>query len=168
MTKKQFDVKDITLTGLFTALIFLGTYYFKIPSLLGYTHLGDCFIVLAICMLGTKRGAIASALGAGLADLMGGYTAWVIPTMLIKASMCLVMGLIAYRILENSKYRFWIAAIFGGVVHIILYTVVKIPLFGLAYAISTVLTLSAQTAFGVIAGNLLFSIAGVRLIRAIK
>ena len=61
--------KDITLTGLMAALIFIGTFFFKIPSPFGYNHFGDGFMLLTVFMLGYKKGAFAGAIGAGLADL---------------------------------------------------------------------------------------------------
>ena len=38
---------DISIIGLMSALVFVGTYFFKIPSAFGYTHLGDCMIILS-------------------------------------------------------------------------------------------------------------------------
>ena len=77
MEKTRYNQKDIAVVGLMIALVFIGTFYFKIPTAFGYTHLGDCMIILATCLLGTKKGAIAGALGAGLpissADTQLGY-----------------------------------------------------------------------------------------------
>ena len=87
---RGYSQRDIAIEGMLIALVFLGTFYFKIPTAFGYTHLGDCMIILATCLLGTKRGVIAGALGAGLSDLIGGYVAWVIPTMIIKSAWVLV------------------------------------------------------------------------------
>ena len=47
------------------ALVFTGTYFFKIPTAFGYTHLGDCMIILTVCLFGTRRGMLAGAIGAG-------------------------------------------------------------------------------------------------------
>ena len=58
---------DIAIIGLMSALVFVGTYFFKIPTAFGYTHLGDCMIILTVCLFGTKRGVLAGAIGAGLA-----------------------------------------------------------------------------------------------------
>ena len=66
------------------ALIYLATFFIKIPSINGYTHLGDCMIFLSVLILGTKRGALAGGIGAALADYLGGYIIWVIPTFFIK------------------------------------------------------------------------------------
>ena len=40
---------DISIIGLMSALVFVGTYFFKIPSAFGYTHLGDCMIIQTGC-----------------------------------------------------------------------------------------------------------------------
>ena len=159
----KYNVNEIAIVGLMSALVFIGTFYFKIPALLGYTHLGDCMLILAVALLGKKKGAIAGALGAGLSDLLGGYTTWVLPTMAIKASWAIIMGLVAYKLFKDSKYNLWAGAVIGGLVHVLLYTLVKIPLFGLTYALSTVATLSFQTLFGIIFGNVLYRILGKRI-----
>ena len=58
--------RSITATALMAALVFAGTYFFKIPSPFGgYAHLGDCMIILGVCLLGTTRGMLAGAIGAG-------------------------------------------------------------------------------------------------------
>lgn len=56
---------DMAITGLMAALVFTGTYFFKIPTAFGYTHLGDCMIILTVCLFGTRRGMLAGAIGAG-------------------------------------------------------------------------------------------------------
>lgn len=162
-SEQKFSVNDIAIVGLMSALVFIGTFYFKIPSLLGYTHLGDCMLILAVAMLGTKKGAISGAIGAGLSDLLGGYTTWVIPTMIIKASWAIIMGLVAYKLFEKHKYNLWIGAIVGGLVHIFLYTAVKIPLFGASYAFATIVTLAFQTLFGIVIGNILYFSIGKKI-----
>ena len=52
---------DISIIGLMSALVFVGTYFFKIPSAFGYTHLGDCMIILTVCLFGTRRSPVPSA-----------------------------------------------------------------------------------------------------------
>jgi len=75
---------DMAITGLMAALVFTGTYFFKIPTAFGYTHLGDCMIILTVCLFGTRRGMLAGAIGAGLSDFIAGYAAWVLPTIVLK------------------------------------------------------------------------------------
>ena len=81
----KYSASELAYTGVMAALVFIGTYCFKIPSPFGYTHLGDCMIILTVCLFGTKRGVLAGSLGAGIADFLGGYAVWVLPTMVLKA-----------------------------------------------------------------------------------
>ena len=113
-TNTQDSTLDISIIGLMTALVFIGTYFFKIPSAFGYTHLGDCMIILTVCLFGTRRGVIAGALGAGLSDFIGGYAIWVLPTMLLKGLWALVAGWIAYKLLPGFRYSWLVGAIVGG------------------------------------------------------
>lgn len=149
---------DIAIIGLMSALVFVGTYFFKIPSAFGYTHLGDCMIILTVCLFGTRRGVLAGAIGAGLSDFVSGYPVWVVPTMALKAIWAFIAGMIAYKLLPNHKYSWLIGAIVGGIVHIIGYTLVKIPLFGMAVALGGLFSLSCQTIAGIVLGSVAYSV----------
>ena len=93
MNSSTYSVKDITKTAMMAAITFIGIYTVKIPSLHGYSHMGDCMIFLSVLILGTRKGALAGGIGAALSDLLGGYMHWVIPTFIIKYIMATVMGL---------------------------------------------------------------------------
>lgn len=71
--------------GMMAALVFVATYFFKLPVSItqGYIHLGDGFILLGAALLGWW-GVPAAAVGSALADLMGGYTLYILPTFVIK------------------------------------------------------------------------------------
>lgn len=84
--------KELTKTAVMAALVFVAIYVLKIPGPNGYSHLGDCMILISVLLLGGKKGAWAGGIGAALADLLGGYMQWVLPTFLIKAVMALIMG----------------------------------------------------------------------------
>jgi len=73
--------------GMMAALVFAATYFFKLPVSVtqGYVHLGDGFILLGAALLGTPAVA-AAAVGSMLADLLGGYTLYILPTFLIKGA----------------------------------------------------------------------------------
>ena len=49
--------KDITKIAIMSALVFIATYLIKIPSLNGYTHIGDSMIIISALILGKKKGA---------------------------------------------------------------------------------------------------------------
>lgn len=149
---------NITVTALMAALVFTGTFYFKIPTSFGYTHLGDCMIILTVCLLGTKRGALAGAIGAGLSDLLGGYAVWVLPTVIFKGLWALIMGLIAYKLMPKFKFGWLVGAIVGGIVHIICYTLIKIPIYGMEYAIVRIPVITGQTICGIVIGSILYLI----------
>jgi uncharacterized repeat protein (TIGR04002 family) len=81
-------VRTLTLTAVFSALIFLATAYLpRIPFPGGYIHVGDAFIYLAAVLLPTPWACAAGAVGAGLADLVTGYVIWAPGTIFIKAMM---------------------------------------------------------------------------------
>lgn len=81
----QTKVLRIAQGGMLAALVFTATYFFKIPVSVtqGYVHLGDGFILLGAMLLGPTAIA-ASAIGSMLADLLGGYTMYMLPTFVIK------------------------------------------------------------------------------------
>ena len=156
---KNANTKTITTTALMAALVFVGTFFFKIPSPFGgYAHLGDCMIILAVCLLGTYRGAIAGAIGAGLSDLFGGYVVWVLPTAVIKGVWALLMGLFMYHLLKKFRFGWLVGAIVGGIAQIILYTLVKIPLYGAPGAFAEVPLLTGQTICGIVLGGVIYAI----------
>lgn len=144
---------DISVIGLMSALVFVGTYFFKIPSPFGYTHLGDCMIILTVCLFGTRRGVLAGMIGAGLSDFLGGYAIWVLPTMILKGLWAAIAGFVTYKLLPGYKYSWLIGSVAGGIVHVIGYTLVKIPLYGIGVAFGEIFTLSLQTAAGIVFGG---------------
>ncbi len=84
-------VLQLTLGAMLAALIFVATSFFKLPVSItqGYIHLGDGFILLGAALLGNTA-IIAAALGSALADLLGGYTMYILPTFLIKGAVAVV------------------------------------------------------------------------------
>ena len=75
---------------------------------------------------------------------------WIVPTFCIKFIMAIIMGIIVEKIIVNAKFNWIIGACIGGIFQIIAYTLVKIPLFGMAYAIAGIYGLTLQTISGVV------------------
>lgn len=77
--------------GMMAALVFVATYFLKLPVPItqGYIHLGDGFILLGAALLGPTA-IPAAAVGSMLADLLGGYTLYLIPTFVIKGAVAAV------------------------------------------------------------------------------
>ena len=102
MSKKS--LLTITYTAIFTAIILLSTTLIKFSTGLGqgYIHFGDCFIYLTACILPFPYCIIAGALGGALADILGGYAIWVIPTAIIKILIALPFALICKKYKSNK------------------------------------------------------------------
>lgn len=90
-------VKIIAVGALLAAIIMLTTAYLKIPTAIGYFHLGDGFIFLAAAILG-PYGAVAAAVGSALADLLAGYLVYAPVTFVIKG----LMGLMVYKFTNQA------------------------------------------------------------------
>ncbi len=88
----KFTTRELCLAALFTALVFVMTYVPKIPIPLGYAHLGNAAVFLGVILMDKQKGAIAGAIGSALADLIGGFAIWILPTLLIKYIMALIFG----------------------------------------------------------------------------
>lgn len=85
-TSKQ--LYNIVVAALFAAMIFVLTFFVKVPTGIGYIHLGDLAIYLAASMLPTPYAICAAAIG-GLSDFVGGYGIYIPVTMVIKALLAL-------------------------------------------------------------------------------
>jgi len=95
MTK--YSTNSLTFLGLLIALVVVSTMVITIPipGTQGFIHLGDSMIFLVAVFFGKRKGAIAGGLGSALADLLLGYSHWILPTLVIKSIMGYVVGLIA-------------------------------------------------------------------------
>jgi len=83
----EMTTQELVFTALMTALVFVATYLPHIPIPLGYAHLGDAVIFL-LALLAPRRSALfAACCGSALADLLGGFAIWIVPTLIIKFVM---------------------------------------------------------------------------------
>lgn len=98
---KNLHTKKIINSALFAALVFCATYVTKIPTSMGYIHIGDCFILLGTWILGPVYGGLSAAIGSMLCDLIGGYPQYLLPTFIIKGLMA-VIGYYLYKMLKKK------------------------------------------------------------------
>lgn len=123
--KRNMDTKEIVLMGLMIALIWIAGSIIKIPSLGGFVHIGDCMVFLSVIVLGKKKGAVTSAIGMFLVDVLGGYYLWAPFTLVIKGVMAYIAGSIIEKLngqRDSIKYLsgflisgiFMVAAYFGA------------------------------------------------------
>ena len=79
-------LRRLIFSALFAAVIFVATLYLKVPlPVMGYVHLGDGIIFLAATLLPMPYAICAAAIGAAFADLMAGYTQYILATFILKA-----------------------------------------------------------------------------------
>ena len=90
--QKGKESRAIAVNALAAALVCIGTMAIQIPIPLGYMHLGNACILLMAAMFGPVTGMLAGGIGSAMADLLTGYTQWVLPTLLIKCAMGFVSG----------------------------------------------------------------------------
>jgi len=145
-------IRNLCETALFIAIVFIGVFIIKFPGPFGYAHLGDSMIFLSVLMLGGRRGAVAGGIGAALADVVGGYTIWAVPTLICKAAMALVMGLMIKHHAFGLKGRvLWIvSALVGGLTQGVAYEFFWYVLFGKAAAIAAIPGLAFQAIAGIV------------------
>ncbi|MEL7648863.1 MAG: ECF transporter S component [Sedimentibacter sp.] len=148
---KDKNIKDLVYTSLFAALICVATFIIKVPSVVtnGYTHLGDGFIFIAVILLGKKNGAWAGSIGAALADIIGGYSYYALPTFIIKGVMALIMGNVIER-LPDTRNKWVLGASFGSIWQIFGY-----------YVVGSLMVGNFITTISEIPGNVIQSVAGI-------
>ncbi len=110
------SIRKLVYSALFSTLIFIGTQFIKIPLIVGYLNIGDCFVLLLGWIVGGVWGMIGASIGAGLADLLSGYAVYVPVTVIVKAIMALI-AFLGYKIVEKKSKKFLIVGyIVSGVV----------------------------------------------------
>lgn len=126
MLRKSSILKMVT-AALFAAVILVATaFLFHIHVGQGYIHLGDMFIYLGACFLPMPYAMLAAGVGAGLADLLTGHVAWVLPTVIIKAAS---VPAFSNKGKLFSK-RHVLAVVLGGVICVVGYYFAEVILYG--------------------------------------
>lgn len=138
-------------TAMMTAMVMIATTFFKIPNAMGYIHLGDGFVLLAAIILPKKYACFAGGVGAGLADIYGGYAVWAPWTLVIKIVMVLIVQLFFDFLTKRASNGKHISKIAG------------IPFAELfAYVLAVLWTVSGYyIAQGFISGNWIAPVADV-------
>jgi uncharacterized membrane protein len=126
----------IALTAVMAALVCIATMLIQvpIPATDGVFNIGDAMIVVAAMLGGPVVGAFAGGIGSSLADLLGGWYVWVIPTLLIKGVEGFLVGWIVRRG-QPSVLRSLLAWIVGGGEMVLGYFLVQVYLYGFAAAL---------------------------------
>lgn len=150
-----------TYTAIFTAIIMLCTMLIKFSTGLGegYIHFGDCFIYLSACILPFPYCLVASAIGGALADILGGYAIWAIPTAIIKVLIALPIMIISKKNQAPKMLNIKVAlmTIISGAISIVGYFVAECVLYSVE---SATLSILGNTIQAVSSGVLFIIVAG--------
>ena len=154
--------KELTLTAMMSALVFIATFVPKIPIPLGYAHLGDAAIFLVVIYCGRRVGMTSGIIGSAFADLLGGFPIWIVPTIFIKAAMSETF----YRFREKN---FIIALILACLVMTAGYTIFGAVLYdSLTAGLASTPGLLAESAINIVVTVILYSALKNKLQRGLK
>lgn len=182
-TNSNISVKDLVISGLLIALVFVSTYFiqFHLPISLnsgGLVHLGNVTLFSIAIVFGKKKGAIAGAFGMGLFDIVAGWTLWAPCTFVVRGVQGYIIGRIANSRNKhgNSMVLNIVAVLISSVWMLAGYFVYNVAMTVLSQAegasLSTKLTVGITNGLSSIPGDLLqtgFGILGVLfLVPALK
>lgn len=155
--KNQITTKDIVLTGLGIAIVFIATLFIKIPNTLdGYFNLGDGFILLFASFLNPFLAFLVGGLGSALADVAGGYAYYFIPTLIIKGLEAIV---VSYFMTKYSKKAQLPAYIIGAFIMVFGYFLAKWYLKGsMAIALTGIPENIFQSVVGIVIALMVYPI----------
>lgn len=153
--------RKMTYTALFTAIVCILTYIIKIPTANGYLNLGDCGVYTAAVLGGPFIGLFAGGVGSALADILGGYAAWAVPTFIIKGLMGFAVGyFVEYK--KHISIKNILCMIITGIWMVIGYYFADIIIFGnslgtFSAAIIGMIPNAIQNIVGIITSNIVLA-----------
>lgn len=108
------ELRKLTNTAIFTALVFVATFVIRItiPATGGYFNVGDSMIYVAALLYGPFVGALSGGIGAALVDALG-YPIFVPGTLIIKLIEGAIVGYVGRTIRPKTMtVNFWRALSF--------------------------------------------------------
>lgn len=124
--KKKITLKQMTLTGLMAAAVYVASAFLQvpIPTAIDSTrlHMGNVMCLLAGLLLGPWQGGLAAGVGSMFFDLTNpAYIASAPFTFLFKFLMAWACGKTAAKASPRRSIRFLLSALCGSVLYVILY-----------------------------------------------
>lgn len=151
--KSEGATKKLVMTALMTAMVALATSMASFKAGHGYLHFGDGVIFAGVYLLG-PYGALAGALGSGMADFLAGYPAYIPATIVIKGLMALV-ALVFFRRAEERPLPMLTGMALAELLMVAGYFGYEALLYGGEGALGGVLPNLLQGLFGVVVGMVL-------------
>lgn len=156
MNRQQRSLQRLVFSAMFCAVVFTATWISVPAPGIGNVNLGDAAILLSAWMLGGPWAAVASGLGAALADLVSGYAVYAPATFLIKALMvAAVIGIrkLGARTKGSGRLFRILGAIAAELVMITGYLLYEALVIGLGWAaVANIPFNAAQGAIGIVLG----------------
>lgn len=157
----KINVKEMTMGGVMTALVYLSSALLQIPisTAVGDTrlHMGNVMCLLSGLLLGSWQGGYAAGIGSMLFDLSNpAYISSAPFTYAFKFLMAWTCGKIAEQHQVDRKIRFFMGALSGSVLYIILYLsksfieskfILYLPMHAVILALSQKAAVSGVNAF---------------------
>lgn len=97
----------LTYTAMLTAMVCVATMLIRIPTMVGYTNLGDGFILLSAFLFGPFYGAVAGGIGSMLADIISGYAFYAPATLAIKGLIAVIAALLWKAMRKRGGDKVW-------------------------------------------------------------
>ncbi len=99
----------ISLTAIFTALVFIATVIFSVnvPQTRGFFNIGETMVYTSALLLGPVLGAFSGGVGSMLADLFLGYSQYAPATLVIKACEGAIVGMLGRKRLASWSGLQW-------------------------------------------------------------
>ena len=125
----------ICFCGIMTAIIFVAN-YLRIPFMGTSVHMTNALCAIAGLLFGPALGFVAAGLGSGLYDVMVGYGAESLITLVTKGMIALIAGLIASSVTHRRSVkagdvaRAVLACVAGALTYVALY-MLKTYIFGM-------------------------------------
>ena len=89
-------LRQLVTAAVLAAITTVATMIIKVPTIgtAGYVNIGDSAVLVSAWLLGNPYGALAAAVGSGLADLLSGYPVYIPGTAIIKFLMAFVCAIL--------------------------------------------------------------------------
>ena len=127
----------ICFCGIMTAIIFVAN-YLRIPFMGTSVHMTNALCAISGLLFGPGLGFVAAGLGSGLYDVMVGYGAESLITLVTKGMIALIAGLIAsgvkrkHSVKAGDVVRTVLACVAGALTYVALY-MLKTYIFAVSY-----------------------------------
>ena len=150
----------LTYTAMLTAMVCVATMLIRIPTMVGYTNLGDGFILLSAFLFGPFYGAVAGGIGSMLADILSGYAFYAPATLVIKGLIAVIAALLWKAMRKRGGDKVWKKILASLVAEIWMaagyWTFETLFLGEAKAALASVPNISAQGLVGVVLGMVLY------------